>query len=517
MVIVSITPEIALEKSVNYAGGLGVLEGDKFYAAGDMGLNYLVFSLFYRHGYVKIKVSREGEVELVPEDVSKSFYEDLTPDPELTVTLNNATVYLIPWIYKYKSAKAVLFEAVCPEWARKLTDRLYLEDSEEEKFLKYALLAKATAAYLRERVGIENITVIDLEESYTALVLYELRDLAKKMRIVIHTPGPWGHPVFSGRFLKREFNVDVAQHVNMTEEALKFLDIAIVVSKKQKDILAKVFPGYANKLKPITNGIYIERWLNPELYKAYSSGTIDKSTLLRVRREAKKELLSLLRLYKPEISVDDKPVVTWARRLARYKRPYFIARFIEENSDVDAMYVLSGKPHPRDPDGRKYLEVFKELSLKFKNVVYIPDYSIDVAKILVRASDIWLFTPFSGWEACGTSYMKALINGIPVVSSRDGGAIEIIRDGYNGWLFGDDLRDFINIYEDPRAALIDARDYEEFKFKLLRAIDIYINKKDEYWEAALNAHKTSLELVDIKGVLKRYYLEPEGGLDAKNH
>ena len=56
-----------------------------------------------------------------------------------------------------------------------------------------------------------------------------------------------------------------------------------------------------------------------------------------------------------------------------------------------------------------------------------------------------MFTPFSGWEACGTSYMKALVNGIPVLSSRDGGVIEIVEDGVNGRLFGEDIHDFTNI------------------------------------------------------------------------
>ncbi|MEM1879996.1 MAG: glycogen/starch/alpha-glucan phosphorylase [Desulfurococcaceae archaeon] len=508
MVIVSITPEIALEGSVNYAGGLGVLEGDKFYAAGDLGLDYLVLSLLYKQGYVKLRFTVHGEPLFEPEELSREFYSKLTPDGELVVTLNNARVYVIPWVYRYKTAKAVLFEAVCPEWARKLNSRVYVDDNEEEKFLKYALLAKASASYLKEKVGLENIAILDLEESYTSLVLYELRGIESKTRIILHTPGPWGHPVFPGYMIKQEFGVDVSEGlVNMTEETLRRLSKAIVVSKKQCDVMSHVFPDHRSKFIPITNGIYLERWMHPKLYSAWVRKDIREEVLREVRNEAKKELLSLVKYYKPEVDLTGKVVVTWARRLARYKRPYFIARFIEEHHDQSVVYILAGKPHPKDPDGYIYLKKFKELSQKFNNVVYIPDYRTDVAKVLMAGSDIWLFTPFSGWEACGTSYMKALVNGVPVVSSRDGGVIEIVEDNLNGWLFGDDIREFINIYEDPRARTIDEKDYKEFSNKLTKAIETYYGKPDEYWTIALNAWRDVPEKVDIRRVLRKYYLE----------
>lgn len=505
MVIVSITPEIAIEDSVNYAGGLGVLKGDMFYAAGDMGLDYLALSLFYRHGYVKIKPTQQGGFVLEPEDLKKEFYSKLSPEPELVVELGGTRVYVIPWTYRYKTSKAVLFEAVCPEWARKLNDRVYIENTEEEKFLKYALLAKASARYLREFVGLENIAILDLEESYTSLVLYELRELVNRTRIIIHTPGPWGHPVFPGDLVKREFRVEVPHTVNMTLETLKLVDRAIVVSKKQKDVLSRVFPDYSNKFTPITNGIYLKRWMLPTLYKAWKQGALNEKLLKEARTTAKRKLQALVRRWKQDVDVTEKPVVTWARRLARYKRPYFIARFVEEHYDPDVVYVLAGKPHPKDPDGLSYLETFKSLSARYKNVVYIPDYDLEIARTIIQGSDLWLFTPFSGWEACGTSYMKALVNGVPVISSRDGGVIEIVEDGINGWLFGKDLREFIDIYNDPLAKQIDAKDYEEFEQKLLHAVKLYYENPDYYWNISLNAIRTVPPRVDIEGVLAQYY------------
>lgn len=80
---------------------------------------------------------------------------------------------------------------------------------------------------------------------------------------------------------------------------------------------------------------------------------------------------------------------------------------------------------------------------------------------ILWATDIWLFTPFSGWEASGTSFMKAGVNGVPSVASRDGAVVEIVKDGVNGWLFGED-RDRLLPLDSPD---IESREYTEFRKK----------------------------------------------------
>ncbi|MEM1683969.1 MAG: glycogen/starch/alpha-glucan phosphorylase, partial [Ignisphaera sp.] len=113
-----------------------------------------------------------------------------------------------------------------------------------------------------------------------------------------------------------------------------------------------------------------------------------------------------------------------------------------------------------------------------------------------------LFTPFPGWEACGTSYMKAALNGVPTLSSRDGGALEFIVDGVNGWFFGSEINEFINIYSDTRVNDIDKVEYEEFSEKLVDILKSYGSIK--YKEIALNVLKTS-ERFSIKRVLSELY------------
>ena len=504
MVIVSITPEIALDKLKTYAGGLGVLEGDKFYEAGDMGLDYLVLSLFYRRGYVKYKFHGEEPIP-GPEEQDIKGLRSLKPDVSFSIKLRGEEIIVQPWIYEYKTARAVLFEAVCPMWARKLTDRVYIEGSVEEQFLRYAFLAKASAYYLKNRVGLENLSIIDLQEAHTALILLVL-DMSNKYRLIIHTPGPWGHPGFPGDFIAREFGSFIGDYVVLTEMALGKVPRALVVSQKQKDVIGKVFPIYKDKIDALTNGINLKRWMHPKLYEAYRNGSLDKEMYKKIHLEARAILEKLMKSLKENIVVNDRPLIAWTRRLARYKRPYFIARFIEEHPDINAVFLLGGKPHPRDNDGLNYARWFRRLHLRLANIVYIHDYDLYKAKIILQGSDLLLFTPFSGWEACGTSYMKSLANGVPVLSSRDGGVIELVQDGFNGWLFGEDIRDFINIYVDPRAGEIDEKDYEEFEKKLLGFIDLYNSDREKYYEIGFNAIISSVPKVDIRNVLKKYYI-----------
>jgi len=504
MVIVSITPEIYLEGLKTYAGGLGVLEGDKFYGAGDLGLEYIVLTLMYRGGYVDIDFKGEEPI-IKPQQHDEKAYKNLKPAPQFKVMLRGEEIIVQPWIYKYKSAKAVLFEAICPMWARHLTDQVYIEDNIEHQFLRYAFLAKAANYYIRNVIGLDNVSVIDLQEAHTALIMFSLSNV-NRFRIIIHTPGPWGHPGFPGDYIAREFGVFISDYVSLTRYALEKLGSAIVVSEKQRDILSKVFPEYSSGFKAITNGIYLKRWMNPELYKLYTDGKLDQEKLYDIHVKARSKLEELLSKYKEDIEIGDKPVILWTRRLARYKRPYFIARFIEEHPDIDAVFILGGKPHPRDNDGLNYARWFRKLHLRLKNVVYIHDYSVENAQVLFQGSDILLFTPFSGWEACGTSYMKALVNGVPVLSSRDGGVIEIVEDGVNGWLFGEDIRDFINIYSDQRASEIDSRDYIEFSNKLSNIVRMYHESREEFMKIAYNAVINTPDKVDIKSVLKKYYM-----------
>jgi starch phosphorylase len=502
MTVVSITPDLALDIGYTYAGGLGTLEGDRFYGAACTGLDYVVITFFYINGYVSYEFKEGSDPNPVPQPQPTEFIDKLIPSEKFTITLKGEKVLIEPLEYKLGTAKAVFIKPISPDWAVNLADRLYIERDQEEKFYKYLLLAKAATEYIR-RIGVEKIDYIDLQEAYVAILPLVLK-IPGKIRLVIHTPGPWGHPSYPRYLFERELGFKfVEENMVSTNLGLACAREGIVVSAKHFDITSKVFPHFMDKLKYITNGICIERWMDPELQKLYESGKLDLENFLEIKNKLKQELIKLIDSRK-KIKASEKMIIAWARRLVPYKRPDFIIKFIQENRDLPVVFVLGGKAHPFDGVGMQYMKKFKELSDRFENVVYFHDYEVSNAKIILSGADLLLFMPFPGWEACGTSFMKAGVNGVPTLASRDGAAIEFIVDGVNGWLFGTDLRELWNL-EEQRSIALNSKEYVEFNLKLLEIINMFNSQPERYNKIALNAINSFLPRVNIKRALHEYY------------
>jgi starch phosphorylase len=101
--------------------------------------------------------------------------------------------------------------------------------------------------------------------------------------------------------------------------------------------------------------------------------------------------------------------------------------------------VISGKAHPRDVPGKTLIREIVQFSRDpdlAGRVVFVEDYGIEVAGELVQGVDLWLNTPRRGEEACGTSGMKAGVNGVLSLSSLDGWFDEAAENS-GGWAIGD--------------------------------------------------------------------------------
>jgi starch phosphorylase len=248
----------------------------------------------------------------------------------------------------------------------------------------------------------------------------------------------------------------------------------------------------------------LSRWCDKEILNYVLRDSTDLEEYAKIRERLREELIKYLKkLGVKKLPEPGTPVITWVRRVVKYKRPYFITRFIEDNRGLKAFYVLGGKPHPQDIYGKMYAREFLRLSREYENVVYVNNYGLEDAKYLLRGSDLLLFTPFPGWEASGTSFMKAGINGTPTLASRDGAVLEMIKDGYNGWLFGKDISEFIDIYTNPKAGEVDEEEYEEFSKKLSEVISMYLNEPEKYLKISVNTAKTFIRLADIRNTLFR--------------
>jgi len=97
--------------------------------------------------------------------------------------------------------------------------------------------------------------------------------------------------------------------------------------------------------------------------------------------------------------------------------------------------VFSGKAHPGDEPGKQVLQrVYAHTrEARFEGrIAFIEDYDMHLAHSLVQGVDLWLNVPRAPLEACGTSGMKAALNGVPQLSTLDGWWAEGY-DGPNGW------------------------------------------------------------------------------------
>jgi glycogen phosphorylase len=142
----------------------------------------------------------------------------------------------------------------------------------------------------------------------------------------------------------------------------------------------------------------------------------------------------------------DALTIGFARRFATYKRAPLIFQQFENivrlvhDRQRPIQFVYAGKAHPRDDDGKRFIQHIIHLS-KFSelkgHLVFIENYDIHVARQMTSGCDVWLNNPRRPLEASGTSGMKACCHGCLNCSILDGWWREAY-DGTNGFAIGDD-------------------------------------------------------------------------------
>ncbi len=140
----------------------------------------------------------------------------------------------------------------------------------------------------------------------------------------------------------------------------------------------------------------------------------------------------------------DALTIGFARRFATYKRPFLLFSDMKRlknlltNKDKPVQIILAGKAHPHDTEGKQMIQSIiqkvKDYELE-KHVVFLEDYDMVVARLMVKGCDVWLNNPIRPLEASGTSGMKAAINGTLNCSILDGWWDEAYN-GQNGFAIG---------------------------------------------------------------------------------
>ncbi len=235
-------------------------------------------------------------------------------------------------------------------------------------------------------------------------------------------------------------------------------------------------------IQSVTNGVHMGFWLarrmrllfdrylgmdwmaqidNPDMWTRVEQ--IPDLELWDVRRHLKRKLINYAiesardhwrsgKRSAPQVIVDgvmlDQYSLTigFARRFATYKRSDLIfsdyERLLEliNNKDMPIQIILAGKAHPADEPGKLLIQKVYRAAKDPRSsgrIVFLEDYDLNIARLLVQGVDVWLNTPRRPNEASGTSGMKAAINGTLNFSILDGWFREGFN-GSNGWAIGTD-------------------------------------------------------------------------------
>lgn len=209
----------------------------------------------------------------------------------------------------------------------------------------------------------------------------------------------------------------------------------------------------------ITNGVHAHTWVSDpidSLLRRSVGGVWDGADeaswkgvealpadeIWAARRAGRAELVEFVRSRLGDALLDpDALTIGFARRFATYKRATLLLsqpdrlRELLLSADRPVQFVFAGKAHPADQPGKdmiRDIELFARHLDVGHRFLFVPDYDMAVARLMYHGCDVWLNNPRRPLEACGTSGMKAALNGALNCSILDGWWDECF-DGSNGW------------------------------------------------------------------------------------
>ncbi len=246
--------------------------------------------------------------------------------------------------------------------------------------------------------------------------------------------------------------------------------VSLLHGQVSREMFAGLWPGFDTSEVPvgsITNGVHTPTWVAPEILSLAGSADAPdwgraadapaaelwqaRHTLrARLVAETRRRLRASWRqrgasgaelTWIDDVLDEDVLTIGFARRVPSYKRLTLMLNDADRlaallnHADRPIQVVVAGKAHPADEGGKRLIQQmvqFADSADVRRRIVFLPDYDMDMAHFLVQGCDVWLNNPLRPLEACGTSGMKAALNGALNVSVRDGWWDEWY-DGGNGW------------------------------------------------------------------------------------
>jgi starch phosphorylase len=527
------SPEFGIAAALpQYSGGLGILAGDHLKSASDLGVPIVGVGLFYRAGYFRQTISRDGWQEesypvLDPDGLPMRVLRN--PDgsaAEVVLALpDNTALHARIWQLAVGRVTLLLLDTDVQENSEQLrgvTDRLY-GGGGEHRLLQELLLGIGGARAVKTFTALAGIPapqVFHTNEGHAGFLgLERVSDLigngltfAEALTAVragtvftTHTPVPAGIDRFESPLVERYFSTELLPGVdvkdvlalgaesyaggtpdtfNMAVMGLRLAQRANGVSKLHGDVSRHMFgalwPGFDADEVPITsitNGVHAPTWTDPQVSSLAESflgtsdttladwaaghdgdGGVSDGELWALRGRLRQQLVTDARARTSAAWAEQNPGVgdpTWfgslldpgiltigfARRVPTYKRLTLMLhdperlRALLTHPTRPVQIVIAGKSHPADDEGKRLIQQLVEFSQEVdvrERIHFLPNYDIGMAQLLYPGTDIWLNNPLRPLEACGTSGMKAALNGSLNLSILDGWWNEYY-DEEDGW------------------------------------------------------------------------------------
>jgi starch phosphorylase len=484
--------EIALRNEIpTYAGGLGVLAGDTIRSAADLALPLVAVSLVSRAGYFRQEIDAAGrQIEHASRWDPAQFATPLAA--KVALPIEGRTVWVGAWLYVLEGSMGgrepvILLDTDFPENReddRTLCHHLYGGD--EVYRFKQEIVLGIGGARMLQALGFR-VRQYHMNEGHAALLglellhrnafapddiragesPYDLPRVRSLCNFTTHTPVEAGHDRFDWALVGRVLGdfIDAAllrrlggdTGLNMTRLALNLSDYVNGVARRHAEVSSAMFPGY--RVHAITNGVHPFTWTADSfraLYDRHVPGwchepeqlmradcCIPDAAVWEAHTQAKQALLDKVHQLKGVTLHPKVPILGFARRMTAYKRPDLLFTDLERLKALaherSFQIVLAGKAHPKDAGGKHLIEQIHTYAKALEGsvpVVFLPDYDVELARLLVSGADLWVNTPLRPLEASGTSGMKAAFNGVPSLSVLDGWWVEGCIEGVTGWAVG---------------------------------------------------------------------------------
>jgi glycogen phosphorylase len=555
--------EIALDSSLpTYSGGLGVLAGDTIRSAASLRVPMVAVTLLYRKGYFFQKLAEDGTQQEFPVEWNiENFLVKREETATMTIEGNPITI----GVWEYQAVDGSDYRVPVyfldtdiegnQEWHRTFTDTLYGGDK-KYRLCQEAVLGIGGVKILRA-MGYEDIERFHMNEGHASLLTLELlheqmekqgEDVApteadfeavqEKCVFTTHTPVPAGHDKFPMDLVKEVLgdvchgeleNVIVCDGMlNMTYLALNFSNYVNGVARKHGEVSRLMFAGH--QIDAITNGVYAPFWVSDPFqelfdenlinwrednYSFRSALSIPLEQIWESHLSAKKLLIDFIN-EKRNISLDLHALtIGFARRSASYKRADLLFWDIERLKEIvrnhgPLQVIYGGKAHPRDEEGKALIRRIFEMKEQLKDeikIVYLPNYNVQIAHLMVAGVDVWLNTPRAPMEASGTSGMKAALNGVPSLSVLDGWWIEGCLEGVTGWAIGKLHEENRFDFSAEELHMRDREDAESLLYKLDKEVlPLYYGDREGFIKVMRNGIALNGAFFNTQRMVQQYVL-----------